>query len=329
MSKDSDKKENLATIKAKRRSYTKPLVSLVVFLAVVALGYKLWENPQLLHQTKEMLFKSEPKADIYQPQIDTLMQQVKNLQAELSMVRGRAENPDFSEMNKRIDDLEQINLNTIKSKADVESVLGLVMRMDKAEGKIDDLAKVTNKGALTIMSAMLVKDAAERGGEFVYEAEVLSEIVKGNAKVSKELELIKNIAVTGIPTKEELQNKFADIYAEKYAKVAEEIAPKDWRERIYQQIGKIIKIKKADEAKVSFSEEDRAWSVVSDFINKGEIKRATAIAKKPLNEDMLKDEKFMAWLDVAEVYNNFYDAISRISANTLAVMKVEFLNNNK
>lgn len=329
MSKDSDKKENLATVKAKRRSYTKPLVSLVVVLGVGILGYKLWENPKLLHQVKEMLFKSEPKVDVYQPQIDALNQQIRNLQAELSMVRGRAENPDFSEMNKKIEAMEQVNLNTIKSKADVESVLGLIMRMDKAEGKIDDLAKVTNKGALTIMGAMLVKDAAERGGEFVYEAEVLNEVTKGNVKIAKEMALINKIAVTGIPTKEELQNKFADIYAEKYAKVAEEVTPKDWKERIYQQISKIIKIKKTDEkkAKDSFSEEDRAWSVVSDFVTKGEIKRAVAIAKKPLNEDMMKNEKFMTWLEMAEVYNNFYDAISRISANTLAVMKVDFLNN--
>ena len=72
-----------------------------------------------------------------------------------------------------------------------------------------------------------------------------------------------------------------------------------------------------------------ALRIITRFVNKGEIKRATAIAKKPLNEDMLKNEKFMAWLDVAEVYNNFYDAISKISANTLAVMKVEFLNNKK
>ena len=327
MNKDSDKKENLATVKAKRRIYTKPLVSLVVVLAVGTLGYKLWENPKLLHQAKDMLFKNEPKVDIYQPQIDALMQQISNLQAELSMVRGRAENPDFSEMNKKIEAIEQVNLNTIKSKADVESVLGLVMRMDKAEGKIDDLAKVTNKGALTIMGAMLVKDAAERGGEFVYEAEVLSEVVKGNTKIAKELEVVNKIAKTGIPTKEELQNKFADIYAEKYAKVAEEVTPKDWKERIYHQISKIIKIKKTDVVKDSFSEEDRAWSVVSDFVTKGEIKRAVAIAKKPLNEDMLKNEKFMTWLEMAEVYNNFYDAISKISANTLAVMKVEFLNN--
>ena len=190
MSKDSDKKENLATVKAKRRSYTKPLVFLVVVAAVGTLGYKLWENPQLLHQAKDMLFKSEPKVDVYQPQIDTLNQQIRNLQAELSMVRGRAENPDFSEMNKKIEAIEQVNLNTIKSKADVESVLGLVMRMDKAEGKIDDLAKVTNKGALTIMGAMLIKDAAERGGEFVYEAEVLNEVAKDNVKIAKELALI-------------------------------------------------------------------------------------------------------------------------------------------
>ena len=331
MTKASDKKENLAQVKAKRRNYTKPVVSLIVVVAVGVLGYKLWENPQLLHQTKDMLFKSEPKVDVYQPQIDALNQQIRNLQAELSMVRGQAENPDFSEMNKKIEAIEQVNLNTIKSKADVESVLGLVVRMDKAEGKIDDLAKVTNKGALTIMGAMLVKDAAERGGEFVYEAEILNEVAKDNVKVAKELALMNQIATTGIPTKEELQNKFADIYAEKYASVAEEVAPKDWKERIYQQINKIIKIKKADEekAKDSFSEEDRAWSVVSDFVNKGEIKRATAIARKPLNDDMLKNEKFMAWLDEAEIYGRFYDAISRISANSLAVMKVEFLNNKK
>ena len=93
----------------------------------------------------------------------------------------------------------------------------------------------------------------------------------------------------------------------------------------------IIKIKKVneDKAKDSFSEEDRAWSVISDFVNDGEIKRAIAIAKKPLNENILKNEKFVTWLDEAEVYSDFYDAISRISANSLAVMKVEFLNNVK
>ena len=331
MTKNSDKKENLATVKANRRNYTKPLVSMVVVVAIGILGYKLWENPKLLEQAKEMLFESKQQEDGYQAQIDKLNQEVKSIQADLYMVRGKAENPDFSDMIKRIEAIEQVNLNTIKSKADMETVLGLVVRMDKAEGKIDDLAKVTNKSALVLMSAMLVKDAAERGGEFVYEAEVLSEIVKDNKKIDKELKLINEIALTGITTKEELQDGFADIYAEKYAKVAEEIEPKNWKDRIYYQINKIIKVQKANEenSKEKFSEEDRAWSVVSDFVSKGEIKRAVAIAKKPLNEDMMKNDKFIGWLDLAEKYNGFYDAISRISANSLAVMKVEFLNNVK
>lgn len=331
MTKDSDKKENLTIIKAKRRNYTRPFVSFMVVVAVGVLGYKLWENPKLLEQARDMFLKKEQTEDKYQPQIDNLLQQVRVLQADLEMVRGTAENPDFSDMNKRIKDIEQVNLNTIKSKADVETVLGLVVRLDKAEGKIDDLAKVTNKSALVLMSAMLVKDAAERGGEFLYEAEVLSEIVKDNKKVAKELALINKVATTGISTKEELQNVFADIYGEKYAKVAEEIEPTDWKERIYYQINKIIKIKKVSEqkAKDKFSEEDRAWSVVSDFVSKGDIKRAVAIAKKPLNSGMLKNEKFENWLENASQYSDFYDAISRISANSLAVMKVEFLNNVK
>ena len=41
----------------------------------------------------------------------------------------------------------------------------------------------------------------------------------------------------------------------------------------------------------------------------------------------MKNEKFRMWLDRAKMYCDFYDAISRISANSLAVMKVEFLAN--
>ena len=330
MSKNSDKKE-ISTIEGvKKKGYVKFIVP-ALFVVVGGLGYVVYKNPQYIQQVKEQMFKGEVKIDVYQPQIDKLALELKNLQADLSMVRGKAENPDFSNMNKKLEDMEQFNLNTIKSKADVETVLGLVVRMDKAEAKISDLAKITNKSALVLMSAMLVKDAAERGGEFVYEAEVLSEIVKGNMKIANELKLVNEVALTGIATREELQDNFADIYSEKYRDVAEEVEPKDWKERILQQVNKIIKVKKVSEnnIKEKFSEEDRAWSVISDFVSKGEIKRAVGIAKKPLNENVLNNEKFKVWLDRAEKYSDFYDAISRISANSLAVMKVEFLNNEK
>ena len=111
MTGNSDKKETLTNVRAQRRSYTKPLVSMVVVVGIGVLGYKMWENPKLLEQAKEMLFESRQQEDVYQPQIDKLNQELKNIQADLYMVRGKAENPDFSDMNKRIEAIEQVNLN--------------------------------------------------------------------------------------------------------------------------------------------------------------------------------------------------------------------------
>jgi SOS-response transcriptional repressor LexA len=130
------------------------------------------------------------------------------LKKELSDVRVKAENPDFSAMQQRIDNIEHISVNTIKSKADVDTVLGLIVRMDNVEGRVADLAKVTNKTALILTATMLVKDAAERGGSFVYEAEVLSELAAGNYKIDKEITIINKVAPNGINSKEELQHKF-------------------------------------------------------------------------------------------------------------------------
>ena len=101
----------------------------------------------------------------------------------------------------------------------------------------------------------------------------------------------------------------------------------NWKERIYQQVSKVVKINKTNEVvnEPVFSEEDRAWAVINDFVARGDIKKAVAIAKKPLNEDLLKNVQFNEWLQEADDFVVFYDAISRISANALAIMKVKFL----
>ena len=202
--------------------------------------------------------------------------------------------------------------------------------MDNAEGRINDLAKVTNNSALTLTAAMLVKDAAERGGEFVYEAEVLRELAAGNYKIANEVAFIEKVAAQGIPNVMMLQELFAKAYAKKYDLQKEDDEPANWKERIYQQVNKVVKIEKASETKEKkFSEEDRAWNVVADLVEEGNIAKAILIARKPINKDLLNDEIFIEWLKEAEVYDNFAKAVAKISANSLAVMKVEFLKNSK
>ena len=335
MAKSEVKQENTVHVKAKRKAMAKPVLSIVVVAAVAVLGYKLWENPLLLQEAKEMLFSPEQKEDIYQPQIDQLQQQLLSLQAQLAEVAVKAEKPDFSAIDKRVDDIQQISVNTIKSKADVETVLGLIGRMDNAEGRINDLAKVTDDSALVLTAAMLVKDAGQRGGTFVYEAEVLSELAAGHHKIAKEVARLNEIAAFGVPTVEELQKEFATVYVTKYpeASAVEESPADNWKDRIYSQLHKVVQIKKPGDASAAaepkFSEEDRAWSVIRDFVLAGKIGKAVAIAKKPLNVSVLEDKQLADWLKHAEIYTDFNDSVSRISANALAVMKVKFLRGEK
>ncbi|MCQ2741089.1 MAG: hypothetical protein MJ210_03110, partial [Alphaproteobacteria bacterium] len=239
-------------------------------------------------------------------------------------------------MNKRIDDVEAISVNTIKSKANVETVLGLIGRMDFAEEKLNNLAKVTDDSALTLTAAMLVKDAGERGGTFVYEAEVLAALAEGNTKIKKEVQRLNEIATVGVPSVKELQKKFVEIYLEKYPETKPQVQKEfsgNWKERIYYELNKVVQIKKADEnqpekKEPEFSEEDRAWSVVKDFVAEGDIARAVSIIEKPLNEKLSQDDILVKWLTQAKIYRDFYADVSRISANALAVMKVKFLKNN-
>ncbi len=335
MAKNELKKESLTQVRQKRKSFAKPLMTVVVIIAAGVLGYKAWKNPQLIEQAKEVFtFKKEVKEDVYQPQINQLQEQLADLQNELAVVRSTAENPDFSVMEKRIDDIEQISVNTIKSKADVATVLGLIGRMDNAEGRLNDLGKVTNDSALVLTAAMLVKDAGERGGMFVYEAEVLDALAAGNHRISKEVARLNEIAAVGVPTVAELQRGFAEIYALRYPEeeMVDNVVADNWKDRIYHQLHKVVKIKKSGEEKTEtaepvFSEEDRAWNVIKDFVLEGDITKAMAIAQKPLNENVLKDKNFAEWLAKAQIYKDFYDSVARISANALAVMKVNFLRN--
>ena len=329
MPKDEQKKEVAMKVKARKKFVSKPIISIMIMVAVVVLGYKLWENPLLLKQVKDVLFSGREKDDIYQTQITTLQNQVNSLHSILSELEIKVTNPDFSDINKRIDDIQQISVNTIKSKADIEAVLGLVMRMDNVEGKVSDLAKVTNESALILTSAMLVKDAGERGGEFIYEAEVLSELAAGNYKIAKEIARLNELAIEGIPSVEELQKSFSDILVLRYPDANEdELVTDNWKDRIYHQINKVVKIKNKNDdtqKKVELSKDDKVWLIVNDVIMTGDINKAVAIVRKPINKSVAKDENMVMWLKKADMYKDFYDAISRISANSLAVMKANFL----
>lgn len=324
--KDEAKNDNQPSVKGSRKLKIKQISAAIVLIAAAVLGYKLWQNPQLLYQLRDIWTERQTKEDIYEQQLSGLQQQITSLQGQLAEVGYLAAHPDLSGISKRIDDIEQINLNTIKSKADVGAVLGLVMRMDNAEGRLNDLAKVSDDSALTLTAAMLVKDAAARGGSFVYEAEVLSELAAGNYKIADEVARINEIAPQGVPSLKDLQRQFAEIYVVRYLPEEKTVPAGNWKERLYRELTKVVQVKQSSEmTEKELSEEDRAWNIVRDYVDEGEITRALAIIHKPLNARLAEDKDLRGWIEAAERYRDFYNDISRISANALAVMKVKFL----
>ena len=324
---EKNNKTEVANVKL-HKTFGKYILRFFVLLLLLSLGAGAWYYRADLQNIINK-FGNNEQEETLQAQVVDLKNQLDEYKNQLKTVAYLAKNPDLSKINERIDNIEQINLNTIKSKADVDALLGLLIRVDAAEEKLRNLAKVGDEGALILTAAMLVKEAGDRGGDFVYEMDVLSEILKGKPKTINEVKRLEEIAQVGVPSKVELQEEFFDAYVSKYPEpVDEEKLARNWKERIYHKLNKIVKVKNSNEQEKVWTEEDRAWGIVRDLVVNGEIKQAVKIAKKPLNNELLQNESFSNWLKQAELYIDFYDNISKITANGLAIMKVNFLKKN-
>ncbi len=305
-----------------RKSSLKPAAAKILFLAaLVAAGYGIWKNPQIIEQVKGV-FSSE-KEDVYQQQIDKLQQQLSAMQHQMQMLSANASTPDLSEFEAKVAAIEKMNLNVIDSKADVATVLGVVTRMDKAEQKIDRLASVSDESALTLTALMLVKDSAERGGTFEYEAEVLSEVVKGNPKLEEKALKIETFAKEGVASERDLEKSFDGIYR-KLLKQQKQDFDKTWKERINSKLQEIVQIKKVNGEAPKF-EADKGLEAVRKAVVDGDLALAAGMLEKPQNAELLNNAELKQWLEKVKVRNEFYDLITSMSASSLAVMKVRFL----
>lgn len=326
-------KEAETPVQPVKHHFKAGLIKIVVLVAIIAAGYGFWKNPQIAEQINA-IFSSQKGENMvavseYQAQINSLQGQLAAIQNQLNELASRQNEvsapADLTDVNTRMEALEKTNLNVIDSKADVAAVLGLITRMDKAEEKLDNLAKVTDEGALILTAAMLVKDSAERGGSFEYEMEVLQQIATGNLNAKEPLAVMSAYARDGIVTEQTLQKEFKTIYAQMLKEQKTEF-DKTWKDRINSKLNEIVQIKRVNEDAPKF-EANQGLELIKAQVKGGDIRAAVAELEKPSNADLLKDEKLSAWLKQAKGRVDFYNAIDKISAGSLAMMKINFIKN--
>ena len=233
--------------------------------------------------------------------------------------------PDLSPLYEKIAMIEKMNMNVIDSKADVATVLGMVTRMDKAEHKLDKLSAITNDSALTLTATMLVKDRAEQGGSFEYEAGVLYQIVADNPNLKRYAIEMQKIAKTGISSELDLVRSFGEIYLSILNAQKEDFS-KNWKERISDKFNELVKIKKTNAEEPKF-EADGGLLNIKNLVDNGQLYEAAEKIKSMSNDKWLNNPKLAEWVVNVENRLNFYALINSISAQSLATMKVNFLKN--
>ena len=308
--------------KVKRGSFKKALIKLLVLFILAAAAYGAWKNPALIDKVKG-LFSSQPKVDVYQQQIDALTMQMQSLQQQLAATKAQIKEPDLSAFDERIKGIEKMNLNVIDSKADVATVLGVVTRMDKAEQKLDKLTAVTDNSALVLTGVLLVKDSAERGGNFEYEVEVLSNIAADNPQMAKEVQNLVPFAKEGISSELELVKDFDAIYANLLDKQKTDF-DKTWKERLNTKLSEIVQIKKTNENAPEFSA-DKNLENIKKYVDAGELSKAASLLMLPENQEWVQNEALQQWVKKVQAREEFYDLIEDLSASSLAALKVNFL----
>ena len=304
------------------------LVWTMVVLSVVVL---VWKNPQLFSAIGNQLEKytkpTENKEIVEVRNTDRvaiLKQEIAGLRDELTNIANKQDGiskSDVEELKNRFVTMEKTNLEILDAKADASAVLGIVSRLDKLEEQVDTLSKVTDDSALILTAVLMVKDTAERGSVFSYEAEILSQLAQNNIKIKEPIAIIEKTALEGVKSDVYLVNRFDDIYKDVSAKQKKEFE-RNWRDRINSKINEFVKIRRTNQA----TEEAKFNKPLDDIkmlVDEEDFAGALLLLNRVDNKEWV--EKYPAlteWIGQVENKLSFNAAIKQIANNSLAVMKV-------
>ncbi len=284
---------------------------LIIFLAAIGGGgYFIYQNPKIIEETAAK-FNNQKEINSLQAEVESLRKEVLFLQ------NNTHEKVDLSGLDAKLERMEKQNISIIDSKADIATVLGLVTRLDKMESKVDTVAKVSDSGALILNALMLVKDRADRGEEFAFEAEILRQMTAKNQEIAEPVKVIAAASETGISTERDLINGFESIYKKTGKK--EETEKLSWKQRLMDKFKEIVQIRKTN---LATDNEDNSLDLAREDVLKGNFSGAL---KKMENSD---NPSFEGWKAKARQRVEFESAFSKISAGSLALMKINQLKEN-
>lgn len=176
--------------------------------------------------------------------------------------------------------------------------------------------------------AIMVRDLAEKGLPFAYEAEVLQILAQGNLPAEEYVKTVQKYAASGVKGKSNLITAFNRFYASlnspkcatlKDEENAQEPEPQTWDEKLWARIKKLIIRKKKKRLPVFVPEND----VVYETVNDGKLAEALAAVRTDAKYAQISSPFLEQWQAQVQSYLDFEKAISGLIMNSLAHIRLK------
>ncbi len=316
---------------------------LFIFLCLLgALAFFVLQTEQNKRQNAEMLQKLETA---YEAKLNTAVARVNVLEREVAALKDRPiveQVAGVSEnlLNQKIaavrDELEyrlaQITVAENKNESVIESTAktkdesakqSVAERKVLPETQIITLAAEEKKTQEVLLAsgAIIVRDLAEQGVSFAYEAEVLQILARGNDLAENYVRTVRMFANVGVLGKTQLIRNFEKVFFElntaqtkSEAQSTENMSAQKWYEQAWTWLKATVVVRKGQEKPVFSPEKDEVYELVhegrfQDAVNAMKLSEKYAkVASKPLNE----------WYLQVSRYIQFNNAVSGLIMNALA-----------
>ena len=188
------------------------------------------------------------------------------------------------------------------------------------------LTEKKTQEVLLASGALIVRDLAEQGVDFAYEAEVLQILARDNELAEEYTRTVRSFANAGISGKNQLVRKFQKIFAELNGADLKNQSPKEilpenakWTDKVMYWLKKAFIAQKSAKKPVFTPENDEVW----DLVNDGSLQAALNTMKASEKYAKMDSVPLEEWKAQVERYVEFNHAISGLIMNALANIRLK------
>ncbi len=288
-----------------------------VFLILVLGGAAFFLSVQL-KKTEELNKASmQDLQQSYEQKLSEISARVNSLQKEINAVKNKpmqevigGVSEEF--VNQRLAQLKQeLMQNTLPENGENAPVQSIIVESTPSK-QVQEV--------LLASGAMIVRDLAEQGNKFEYEAEVLQILAQGNPQAEKYVDIMQKYAASGVKGKNQLIKSFNKIFADlneaevKTQDVKTQAEPIDWKDKAIAWLKKIFVSKKGNKRPVFKEKDDEVYTLVNEG-NLGEALNALKISEK---YSRMASEPLAQWQKQVEDYLEFEHAATGVVMNSIA-----------